>query len=99
MFLKLDCFGSEICIESIKIGFKAIHHLQSRENLRLLLPPLILRLKTGCRLDEIGHWLDMVYLPPRGNFVDHIFLEAQCLASILHHVSPLTMVALSFNSL
>ena len=24
----------------------------------------------------IGHWLDMVYLPPRGNFVDHIFLKA-----------------------
>ena len=52
MFLKLDCFGSKIRIESIKIGFKAIHHLQSRENLRLLLPPLILRLQTGCRLDE-----------------------------------------------
>ena len=44
MFLKLDCFGSKICIENIKIGFQAIHHLQSRENLRLLLPPLILRL-------------------------------------------------------
>ena len=52
MFLKLDCFGSKICIESIKIGFKAIHRLQSRENLRLLLPLLILRLYTGCRLDE-----------------------------------------------
>ena len=52
MFLKLDCFGSKICIEIIKIGFKAIHYLQSRENLRLLLPPLILRLKTGCRLDD-----------------------------------------------
>ena len=57
-------------------------------------------------LDEIngisilGHWLDMVNLPPtRGNFVDHIFLEAQCLASILQHVSPLTMAALSCNSL
>ena len=25
---------------------------------------------------------------PRGNFVDHIFLEAQCLASILQHISP-----------
>ena len=24
----------------------------------------------------LGHWLDMVYLPPRGNFVDHIFLKA-----------------------
>ena len=37
--------------------------------------------------------------PPRGNFVDHIFLEAQCLAKILQHVSPLTMAALSCNSL
>ena len=37
--------------------------------------------------------------PPRGNFVDHIFLEAQCLARILHYVSPLTMAALSCNSL
>ena len=33
--------------------------------------------------------------PPRGAFVDHIFLEAQCLASILQHVSLLTMAALS----
>ena len=47
----------------------------------------------------VGYWLDMVYLPPRGNFVDHIFLEAQCLARILQHVSPLTMAALSCNSL
>ena len=47
----------------------------------------------------IGHWLDMVYLPPSGNFVDHIFLEAQCLARILKHNSPLTMAALSCNSL
>ena len=38
-------------------------------------------------------------LPPRGNFVDHIFLEAQYLARILQHVSPLTMAALSCNSL
>ena len=37
--------------------------------------------------------------PPMGNFVDHIFLEAQCLAKILQHVSPLTMAALSCNSL
>ena len=50
-------------------------------------------------LGLLGHWLDMVYLPPRGNFVDHIFLEAQCLARILQHVSPLTMAALSCNSL
>ena len=44
MFLKLDSFCSKMCIENIKKGFKAIHHLQSRENLRFLLPPLILRL-------------------------------------------------------
>ena len=44
MFLKLDSFSSKMCIESIEIGFKAIHHLQSRENLRFLLPPLILRI-------------------------------------------------------
>ena len=44
MFLKLDPFGSKMCIESIKIGFKAIHYLQSREKLRFLLPSLILRL-------------------------------------------------------
>ena len=32
-------------------------------------------------------------LPPsRGNFVDHIFLEAQCLAMILQHVNPLTIL-------
>ena len=37
--------------------------------------------------------------PPRGNFVDHIFLEAQCFAKILQHASPLTMAALSCNSL
>ena len=37
--------------------------------------------------------------PPRGNFVDHIFLEAQCLARILQHVSPLTMAALGCNTL
>ena len=37
--------------------------------------------------------------PPRGNFVDHIFIEAKCLARILQHVSPLTMAALSCNSL
>ena len=52
MFLKFVCFGSKIYIESIQIGFKAIHHLQNRSSLRLLLPPLILRLQTGCRLDE-----------------------------------------------
>ena len=52
MFLKMDCFDIKIYIESIRKGFKAIHHFQSRENLRLLLQPLILCLLTGCRLDE-----------------------------------------------
>ena len=37
--------------------------------------------------------------PPRVNFVDHIFLKAQCLARILQHVSPLAMAVLSCNSL
>ena len=37
--------------------------------------------------------------PPRRNFVDHIFLKAQCRARILQHASSLTMAALSFNSL
>ena len=32
--------------------FKAIHHLQYRKNVHFLLPPLILRLYTGCRLDQ-----------------------------------------------
>ena len=41
----------------------------------------------------------MVYLsPPRGDFVDHDFLEASCLASFLQHVSPLAMEALPSNS-
>ena len=53
MILKFVCLGSIICIVSIKTRFKAIHHLQSLENLRFLLPPLILRLYTGCRLDQI----------------------------------------------
>ena len=52
MILKFICLGSIICIISIKIQFKAIYHLQSLENLHFLLPPLILRLYTGCRLDQ-----------------------------------------------
>ena len=48
----------------------------------------------------LGQWPDMVYLPPTptGNFVDHDFLEASCLASFLQHVSPLAMEALPSNS-
>ena len=41
-----------LCIVSIKIRFKVIHHLQSLENLLFLLSPLILCLYTGCRLDQ-----------------------------------------------
>ena len=47
----------------------------------------------------LGHEPDMVYLPPRGSFVDHVFLKAQCLRSILQHVSPLAVGALGCNSL
>ena len=47
----------------------------------------------------IGHEPNMVYLPPRGSFVDHNFLKAQCLRSILQHVSPLAVGALRCNSL
>ena len=52
MILKFVCLGSIICIVSIKMRFKLIHHLQSLENLRFLLPSLILRLYTGCPLDQ-----------------------------------------------
>ena len=52
MILKLVCLSCVICIVSVKIRFNAIHRLQSLENLRFLLPPLILRLYTGCRLDQ-----------------------------------------------
>ena len=49
---------------------------------------------------QSSHRLDMVYLPPhKGDFVDHNFLEVQRLARILQHVSPLTMAALSCNSM
>ena len=47
-----------------------------------------------CKESGLGHWLDLVYpLPLRGKFVDHIFLEAQYLARIFQHVSPLKMAA------
>ena len=44
----------------------------------------------------------MIYLPQppsNGNFVDHVFLKAYYLPSILQHVSHLAMGALSSNSL
>ena len=40
-----------------------------------------------------GHEPDMVYLHPGCIFVDHAVLRAQCLRSILKHVSPLTVGA------
>ena len=46
IFLKWVWFDSKIFIASTKIRFKAIHHLQSGENLCFLLPPFILRLYT-----------------------------------------------------
>ena len=49
-------------------------------------------------LETDGMWPDMVYLPHRGNVVDHDFLEALCLASFLQHVNPLAMEALPSNS-
>ena len=52
MILKFICLGRILCIVSIKVRFKAIHHLQSLENLRFLLQLLILRLYTGYRLDQ-----------------------------------------------
>ena len=35
---------------------------------------------------------------PQGNFVDHDFLKASCLATFLQQVSPLAMEALPSNS-
>ena len=52
MIIKFVCLGSILCIVGIKIRFKAISHLHSLENLRFLLPPLILRLYTGCPFDQ-----------------------------------------------
>ena len=62
-------------------------------------------------LVPVTHLLSQIYLvtyrpvaryglpPPEGNFVDHDFREASCLASSLQHVSPLAMEALPSNSL
>ena len=49
---KIVWFVSKICIVNIKKCSKAIHHSQSLGHLCFLLPPLILRLYTGCRLDQ-----------------------------------------------
>ena len=48
----------------------------------------------------IGRWPGMVYPPhPRVNFVDHIFLKAYYLDSILQHESYLVMGSLPSNTL
>ena len=49
--LKTILSGATLIVGN-KIRFKAIHHLQYRENVHFLLPPIILRLYTGCRLDQ-----------------------------------------------
>ena len=51
---KLLQINSKICIYIVsnKTRFKAKHHLQNSENVRFLLPTPILRLYTGCRLDQ-----------------------------------------------
>ena len=41
-----------MCVAGNKIRFKVIQHLQYRENVYFQLPPLILRLYTGCRLGQ-----------------------------------------------
>ena len=55
------------------------------------------------RILDIGHEPDMVYPPPPpppgGSFVDLDFLKAQCVKSILLHVSFLAVGALRCNSL
>ena len=52
VFLKLVWFYSKLCIVSVKILFKVIHHLQRRANLPFRRPPLILCLYNVCRLNQ-----------------------------------------------
>ena len=52
MLLKLVYFSSKIGIVSSKVCLKVIPHLQYHENMHFILPTLILRLYTGCRLDQ-----------------------------------------------
>ena len=49
---KIGVVQQKIYIASNSIRFRAIHPLQYRENVHFLLPPLILSLYTGCRLDQ-----------------------------------------------
>ena len=66
--------------------------------------PVLMRITSEALLmrdHNIGHEPDMVYLPPppRGSFVDHDFLKAQCLRNILQHVNSLAVGVLRCNSL
>ena len=47
----------------------------------------------------LGHKPDMVRGGGGGGFVDHNFLKAQCLRSILQHVSHMAVGVLRCNSL
>ena len=49
---KIGVVRQLICIVSNKIRFKAIRHLQNREIVHFLLPPLISLFYTGYRLDQ-----------------------------------------------
>ena len=49
---KIGVVQQSMCIVSNKIRFKVINHFQYREIVNFLLPPLILRLYIGCRLDQ-----------------------------------------------
>ena len=90
--IKIQNFEKSLCM------YEKIRETPWRDSLPISLS--LQPLTKSVMPSKIGHWLDMVYpSPPGGNFVDHIFLEAQCLARILQHVSPLTMAALSCNSL
>ena len=69
-------------------------HFKSMETLKLPYQPKCICNSNNIR-PEARYGLPP---PPRGNFVDHDFLEASCLASFLQHVSPLAMEALPSNS-
>ena len=75
-----------------------IHHITTFANIQN--PAVNL---SGARVSIFSTLVSRLYLSirplARGNFVEHIFLKTQCLARILQHVSPLTMAALSYNSL
>ena len=82
-------------------GQKVKHHLVSttKSISKMIIPNFVIVLTNEDNKTYHRSLAGYSLPPPRGNFVNHIFLEAQCLARILQHVSPLTMAALSCNSL